>query len=230
MEDYNQIIESLSIRYIKARNINILKSITIENNYEVENTLLIVNKGSVRYGKLKEEANEGEVLFIPGGKMISVTYGTGEADIMNKEDFLSNKHNYFQSVDSIADSENESFSYVSFETKAFDSVNFFGSLDIPAFKITDNDGLVDLIHQVNSEANNDQPGKDRLVKIKTEELVVELIRHILRQGLFVEQLATNSTYFRDPRLIDLFGYIKENLSNDLSNNCLLYTSPSPRDA
>ena len=51
MEDYNQIIESLSVRYIRAQNINILKSITIENNYEVENTLLIVNKGQVKYGK-----------------------------------------------------------------------------------------------------------------------------------------------------------------------------------
>ncbi len=220
MEDYNQIIESLSIRYIKARNINILKPVTIENNYEVENTLIVVHKGKIFFGKQKEEATEGEVIFIPGGKMVSMTYGSGDPDVMNKEDFLSSKQEYFDSQGVNGQANRDSFSFVSFEAKAFDSVNFFASLDIPGFKVSNNDTLVELINIVNKEAREDLPGKDRLVKIKTEELVVELIRHILKQGLFVEQLATNSTYFRDPRLIDLFGFIKENLSNDLSNKVL----------
>ena len=38
--------------------------------------------------------------------------------------------------------------------------------------------------------------------------------------LFVEQLATNSTYFKDPRLIDIFTYIRENIGGDLSNKVL----------
>ena len=85
MEDYNQIIESLSIRYIKAQNINILKPITIENNYEVENSLLLVNKGKVKFGKQKEEAEVGDVLFVPGGKMISMTYGQHEPEVIRVE-------------------------------------------------------------------------------------------------------------------------------------------------
>ena len=220
MEDYNQIIDSLSIRYIQARNINILKPVTIENNYEVENTLLIVSRGQVKFGKHKEEANAGDILFIPGGKMISVTYGSGNSDLMTKEDFLSHKQTYFDSNGSDKTAGVECFSYVSFEAKAFDSVNFFSSLDIPAFKISKSPILKELVGVINEETHADLPGKGRLVKIKTEELVIELIRHILKQGLFVEQLATNSTYFRDPRLIDLFGFIKENLSNDLSNKVL----------
>lgn len=220
MEDYNQIIESLSIRYIKARNINILKPVTISNNYEVENTLLIVNKGVVLYGKEQEEARTGDVLFIPGGKMVSVTYGSGSPDITNKEDFLNDKEVYFETNQTNDLGDSESFSYVSFEAKAFDSVNFFGSLDIPAFKVNNNDRLIELIREINKESKEELPGKDRMVKIRTEDLVVELIRHILKQGLFVEQLATNSTYFRDPRLIDLFGFIKENLGSDLSNKVL----------
>ncbi len=221
MEDYNQIIESLSIRYIKAQNINILKTISIENNYEVENTLLIVNKGQVKYGKEKEIANVGDILFVPGGKMVSMTYGTGDSEVTSKEDFLGNKESYFSATEaSDGNSQKDSFSYVSFEAKAFDSVNFFGSLDIPAFKISGNDELEQIIFDINVESGKILPGKDRMVKILTERMVVELIRHILKQGLFVEQLATNSTYFRDPRLIDLFGFIKENLSDDLSNKVL----------
>ena len=37
---------------------------------------------------------------------------------------------------------------------------------------------------------------------------------------FVEKLATNITYFKDPRLIDIFAYIRENLQGDLSNKVL----------
>jgi len=221
MEDYNQIIESLSIRYIKAQNINILKPITIENNYEVENTLLIVNRGQVKFGKQKEIAEVGDVLFVPGGKMVSMTYGKSDPQLISKEDFLGNKESFFDPQASLGESKTrDSFSYVSFEAKAFDSVNFFGSLDIPAFKISNLTELKEAIVDINTESSKRLPGRDRMVKILTERMVVELIRHILKQGLFVEQLATNSTYFRDPRLIDLFGFIKENLQKDLSNKVL----------
>ena len=217
MEDYNQIIESIAVRYIRAQNINILKPITIENNYEVENTLLIVNKGQVKYGKQKDIANEGDVLFVPGGKMVSMTYGMGYAELISKEEFMGNKEAYFDSSETVTE---DGFSYVSFEAKAFDSVNFFSSLDIPAFKICKHDEMIQIVYDINIESSMTLPGKDRMVKILTERLVVELIRYILKQGLFVEQLATNSTYFRDPRLIGLFGFIKENLSDDLSNRVL----------
>ena len=64
------------------------------------------------------------------------------------------------------------------------------------------------------------PGKERIIKLLTEQLVVELIRYIILKNLFVEQLATNSTYFKDPRLIDIFSYIRENIGGDLSNKVL----------
>jgi AraC-like DNA-binding protein len=54
----------------------------------------------------------------------------------------------------------------------------------------------------------------------SEQLAVELIRHIVKFNLFVEQFATNSTYFKDPRLIDIFTFIKEHLGEDLSNKIL----------
>ena len=75
MEDYNKIIESLEIRFIKAKNINILRPITIENNYEVENFLVLVSSGEIKYGKEKELATEGDIIFIPGGRAVSMTYG-----------------------------------------------------------------------------------------------------------------------------------------------------------
>lgn len=220
MEDYNKIIESLAVRFVKARNINILESVTIENGYDIENSLLFVHEGQLQVGKEKESVFQGEILFVPGGRQVAVTYGSGQAESLSKDAFLNNKEKYFQSYKSRAEKNGESYSYVSFEAKAFDSVNFFASLDIPAFKIGKEERLEGLICSINEEFNSDQPGKDRVVKVMTEQLVVELIRYILKQGKFVEEFATNSTYFKDPRLIDIFTYIKENLGEDLSNKVL----------
>lgn len=221
MEDYNKIIESLGIRYIKAKNINILKPVTIENNYDIENSMIVVNSGSLKFGPNREECFPGEVFFVPGGKQVSITYGTGNGVSLSKDDFLNNKENYFRSYGrEQVNGQTNSYSYVSFEAKAFDSVNFFASLDIPPFKVDDGGHIASVIREINKEVAENAPGKDRVIKLLTEQVVVELIRYILKNGLFVEQFATNSTYFKDPRLIDIFTFIKENLGEDLSNKVL----------
>ncbi len=220
MEDYNKIIESLSVRFIKANNIRILKPVTIANFYDVENTVVILNKGSIRFGIDGESVNEGEVLFVPGGKNVSLTYGSGTPIPLSNDDFINNKELYFQSYDQNRGTTDESFSFINFEAKVFDSVNFFASLDLPPFVIGGNELITSLVNAVLKEDSSDRPGKGRIVKINTDYLVVEIIRHILSNGLFVEQLATNSTYFNDPRLIDIFGYIKHHLGGDLSNKTL----------
>jgi AraC-like DNA-binding protein len=219
MEDYNKIIESLEIRYVKAKNINILKPVKIENNYEVENFLVLVTAGEIRFGKEKEVAKVGDVVFVPGGRAVSIAYGSGNATILSKDDFLTNKDQYLRSYTTEPQSE-EHYSYVAFDAKAFDSVNFFASLDIPCFKIEEHFKLAAMIQQINDEGSGSMAGKDRMVKVLTESMVIELIRHILNNGLFVEKLATNSTYFKDPRLIDIFTFIKENIAEDLSNKIL----------
>ncbi len=222
MEDYNKIIESLSVRFIKSKNIRILQPVTIQNYYDVENTILILNRGEIKYGQDQSIVDGGDILFIPGGKMVSITYGSGDAVQLSNDDFINNKELYFQSLETtdITKLEADNFSYITFEAKVFDSVNFFASLDIPPFVIGDNERIVTLIKDILKENSADFPGKQRIIKLNTELLVVEIIRHVLESRMFVEQLATNSTYFKDPRLIDIFAYIKDNIGGDLSNKIL----------
>ena len=221
MEDYNKIIESLNVRFISAKNINILQTLTIENYYDVENVVLFVHKGEVRFGKDKQVVNENEILFIPGGKMVSITYGKGAATSLSNDDFINNREKFFQSADKIVPkTENDNVSFINFDAKVFDTVNFFASLDIPPFVIKGNSKLISIVKEVVSEMYSGFAGKGRVVKLETDHLVVEIIRYILNKGLFVEQFATNSTYFKDPRLIDIFAYIKENLNEALSNKIL----------
>ncbi len=222
MEDYNKIIESLSVRFIKSKNIRILQPVKIQNYYDVENTILVLNRGQIRYGEDEQAVNGGSVLFIPGGKMLSLIYGSGDPVSLSNDDFTSNKELYFQSLETtdVTKLEAENYSFINFEAKVFDSVNFFASLDIPPFEIENNPKIDELIQEITTENNSETPGKDRIIKISTERLVIEIVRHILETKMFVEQLATNSTYFKDPRLIDIFSYIKENIGGDLSNKVL----------
>ena len=223
MEDYNKIIESLGVKFIKARNIRILQPIRIKNFYDVENSLLILYKGEVSFGEEETPVEEGDMLFIPGGKMISVTYGNAEKPrAVNNEEFMTHRELYFdQNTNaSLIGEQPNSFGMVAFEAKVFDSVNFFTSLDIPPFLIKRDDKLAATIREILEEDLSDAIGKGRIIKIKTEEIVIEVIRYIIENRLFVEQLATNSTYFKDPRLIDIFAYIKDHLGGDLSNKVL----------
>ncbi|MDF9800424.1 AraC-like DNA-binding protein [Catalinimonas alkaloidigena] len=222
MEDYNKIIESLSVRFIKSKNIRILQPVRIQNYYDVENTILILNRGKIRYGSDNTEVSGGNVVFIPGGKQVSVTYGTGDPVSLSNDDFINNKELYFQSLETtdVKTLEAENFSFINFEAKVFDSVNFFASLDIPPFVLEDNSRIPEIIQEILRENNSDTPGKDRIIKLSTERMVIEIIRYILDNRMFVEQLATNSTYFKDPRLIDIFAYIKDNIGGDLSNKVL----------
>jgi AraC-like DNA-binding protein len=223
MEDYNKIIESLGVKFIKSRNIRILQPIRIKNFYDVENTLLILYNGEVSFGEEVIHAEEGDMLFIPGGKMLSITYGNADKPkSISNEEFMTHRELYFEpnmEPARIGKMEN-SFGMVAFEAKVFDSVNFFTSLDIPPFLIKKDDKLAHLLAEILKEDMVDDLGKGRVIKIKTEEIVIEIIRFIIKNRLFVEQLATNSTYFKDPRLIDIFAYIKDNIGGDLSNKVL----------
>ena len=222
MEDYNKIIESLMFDLSSQRTYESYNPVKIQNYYDVENTILVLNRGQIRYGEDDESVNGGSILFIPGGKMLSLTYGSGDPVSLSNDDFINNKELYFQSLETtdVTKLEAENYSFINFEAKVFDSVNFFASLDIPPFEIQNNAKVDELIKEIITENNSETPGKDRIIKISTERLVIEIVRHILETKMFVEQLATNSTYFKDPRLIDIFSYIKENIGGDLSNKVL----------
>ena len=176
MEDYNKIIESLNVHFKKANNIRITQPITIENYYDVENTIIRLNNGEIKFGKEKELVKKGDILFIPGGKNVSVTFGSGNAISLSNDDFISRKENYFKSLglDEIEDNGVESFTYVNFDAKVFDSVNFFASLDIPPFVIRGNPKVNPAVATIIEETTSSLAGHERIIKLITDHLVVEI--------------------------------------------------------
>ncbi|UII22792.1 helix-turn-helix domain-containing protein [Fulvivirga ligni] len=222
MEDYNKIIESLGIKFVKSNNIKVLHPFTIKDYQDTENTILILKKGSVRFGEEEEVLTEGHALFIPAVRNTPLTFGNVDdrSPELTLEEFGYKQAEYFRtSVEDPSAVPVADFTSIVFETKVFDTVNFFTALDIPPFSL-ENTKINNVIYEIIKEQENKLEGNQRVVKIKTELLVVEIVRHIIENRLFVEQMATNSTYFKDPRLIKLFKYIKDNLSGELTNKKL----------
>ena len=223
MEYYNKVIESVGVRYVRGNNYKIERPVTITDYSDSENTAILLHRGSLNFGEDQEGVNEGEILFIPAGRPAKVSFGTvTKRNETNNETFLENKKKYLQTISfkDIKNLEDDCITSITFEAKVFDVVNFFNSLGIPAFVIRFNDRIASIIEDVVKESEQATPGKERVIKIYTELLVVELVRHILKNRLFVEELSTNSTYFKDPRIIDMFNYIKKNIGGDLSNKVL----------
>lgn len=223
MEYYNKVIESVHVRFLKGNNFKIEKPVTVMNYVESENSLILLHHGTLKIGEDQELVNEGEVLFIPKGQKTQLTFGTGtKKNELDMEQFADSKRKYLQSlsIKEIKTTEEDCISLIQFESKVFDVVNFFNSLDIPPFIIRFNDRIATLVEDIIKEAEVSNVGKERSLKAQSEVLVIELLRHILKNRLFTEELSTNSTYFKDPRLIDLFNFIKANIGGDLSNKVL----------
>lgn len=222
MEDYNKIIESLSIKYINVKNVKVLQPFTIADFEVDENAILILKKGKLYFGKEQELLEEGHILFFPGNKFTPLTIGEKEeGPLVNMEEFAFKQNEFFRTEnrEELEAKPICEFSIVNFDTKVFDTVNFFGTLDIPAFSLN-NSKINNLVYEIVKEKEKLEDGSQRVIKLKTELLVIELIRHVLSHRLFVEQIATNSNYFKDPRLIKLFKYIKDHISGELTNKRL----------
>ena len=152
MEDYNKIIESLSVRFDKSKNIRILQPVRIDNYYDIKNSLIYLHKGEIRFreGDEFKSAFGEQMLFIPGGKPNSIIFGSGDPKSLSNDDFIENKELYFQSLETrdVKNLDAEVFTFVNFEAKIFDSVNFFGSLNIPPFVIEVNDTIKHLLEEI----------------------------------------------------------------------------------
>ncbi|MFC5192983.1 helix-turn-helix domain-containing protein [Algoriphagus aquatilis] len=223
MDYYNKVIESVHVRFLRGNNFKIDKPVSISNYEENENALVLLHHGTLKFGEDQELINEGEVLFLPKGRKTSLTFGSGsKRQELTLEKFIESKRKYLQSISykEINASEEDCISMIHFESKVFDVVNFFNSLDIPPFIIRFNDRIATLMEDLMKELELSNIGKERALKALTEVLIIELLRHILKNRLFTEELSTNSTYFKDPRLIDLFNFIKTNIGGDLSNKIL----------
>lgn len=223
LKEYNRIIASLDVTFIEARHMQVLQSLTIKKFHNVENFIVLLNSGKIIYtqGDQQHTVAAGDILFVPGRIPITITYGQDDPVTLNNGYCAPNRWKYFQAMPTPTfTAQLDSFSYVTFEAHIFNTVNFFASLDIPPFVIKKNERLSTTLKNILTESNANTVGSGSMVKAYTAQLIIEIVRHIIAEGLFVEKVAAHSRYFKNPRLLSIFRYIQKNLHNDLSNRIL----------
>ena len=92
---FQEIINNnLSISLKKINIIDLRKSFTIANYYDIDNTLIFPISGNLRYGRYKKQITSDSFLFVPSHSTVSISFGSNRTEILVYEDFIDNKEKY----------------------------------------------------------------------------------------------------------------------------------------
>ena len=93
---FQEIINNnLSISLKKINIINLRKSFTIANYYDIDNTLIFPISGNLRYGRYKKQITSDSFLFVPAHNTVSISLGSKRTQTLAYEDFIDIKKNIF---------------------------------------------------------------------------------------------------------------------------------------
>ena len=67
---------NLSVSLKKVNIINVKRSFTIDNYYDIDNTIIFPISGNFRYGKYKKIISNEDCIFIPAHSTVSLSFGS----------------------------------------------------------------------------------------------------------------------------------------------------------
>ncbi len=213
----NIINKHLSITLKKVNVIHVKKSFTIDNYYDIDNTLIFPIYSKLRYGKYKKNIDIDSALFIPAHTTISLSFGSKRSYTIAYEDFIDKKEKYLFEQDNFnTRSKTDKYLIINFQTKAYNLINIFHSKYL-AFSEVKNSNFILLLKNIIKELIVKLPGSDQVISSIVHQVVYELIRDILSKQPLFSSIEENFKFFNDKKILDLFQFIDENLSKELSN-------------
>ena len=218
MEEFSHVIEALSLRLKKSSVIGVHKPFVIEH---VENAFVMPLHGTLYYGMERAAVKPGEVLLVPGGQKVPVFFSSPVTKHTVDLHAPSQDAELVEEYSSLADQYTiDTYILLQIEAEVLNTINLFMALDIVPFVIRGSQTIVQMVQALTKESFSTEIGNHVMLECKSRELLVLIMRYIIKNQLFVQQVALNGSHFKDERLITLFKYINENLSGDLSNRRL----------
>ena len=226
MIQYNleQIINTLKVQLLSVQHIEVVQPLTITDNTHLKNRLLVVHKGQITLRTKQEEIalSVNDLYFIPAGLTINISYGSEENVVVSQNQ--TDKHflkSYLQPVDFAQAAFNRDlFSVIEFDVQAYNAIDFFHFIEIPAFKIEPSSQMNTLIKYILEENQSEKLGRKHLLNSKMMIFIILLVRYMVEKKLFLKQINLKIAALMDIRLIKLFTYISNNLGKNLSNENL----------
>ncbi|MEM7174035.1 MAG: helix-turn-helix transcriptional regulator [Bacteroidota bacterium] len=222
-KSYEGIIDLLSVKVNQIHHIELVKDITLTNYTNIDNRIIKVHQGKFSLKRNKKQINleAGDLIFIPENLKASLTYGGENSLFLDNEELIKTQSKYVKTITNPEKKlEGNVFSCITFNTKVHQSIDFFKFMDISAFKIEDNALINNLIRFIIYEDIHTELGKASIIQSYVLQLTIMLIRYIISERLFIEQIVLKSGLLTDPLLIKLYQYIVLHLSENLSNECL----------
>ncbi len=225
MGNYAGILDSLTITFTEASNYIVKRPHQIKDYRPIGDGLVLLNTSNIQSPEFEENFKEGDIIFVPSGRKLTLVFGAGKEENLpsiNNEAFRTNPDAFAEKVlaDEPVKSPFGSFTIAEVETKAFRSINFYTSLDLPSFIIRDSPRIKNLVVNLAREANNDFLGNVKVLRAYSEAVSVEVFRYLVDNHMFTEKIATKLNYFKDPRLIEILNFVRSNIAGDLSNSVL----------
>ena len=138
---------------------------------------------------------------------------------MAYEDFIDQKIKYLRE-NKKATTNSDKYLILNLDAKAYDLVNIFHSKNLGVSTIENNKSFIYLFNSIIKEVSSRLPGYQKVIESITKQVVFELIRNILSEQPLFSSIEENFKFFNDEKILELFLFIDENISKDLSNKIL----------
>ena len=221
---YTKILESLRVDLGHVKDTQALRSVEEKEYKDIDNRIILIDKDQTIFsedGKSKMELYKGDMFFLPEFFPVAITYGKKEERKTINNEGLSHQKESLKWLNYLDDpSYKDCFSYVAFKVKVYDVIDFFKFIDIPAFRIDSNREIYAIFQNIIEEIRKKRLGERENLRHIIKTLVIELMRYIIENDLFIEQLSMKAAVLHDLRLTAIFKYIASNIPNDLSNKVI----------
>ena len=220
-EIFNKIIESLQVKYYRGSLREIIKPSELNGTIEPRNILVYADSGYCYGEKNFVRIEPGNFYFMPVGSPIYFRHGKSKTfPAFGSEGFTSIEHReqYIKpiSINDAIDTTKDVFSIIGFDVHIYGAIPFFSILELPCFIMPQDEEMAYLMHAIIAEEENRKPGRERLLRNLTEEMVIHICRFIYHKKEF-EKHFEKVNFLLDKRLVDIIQYIQNNLQEELTN-------------
>ena len=204
-QTFTEVIDkNLSISLKSISVIDVKKSFTIANFYDIDNTIIFPIYGNFRYGKYKKKLEKDAVLFIPAHNTISLSFGSKRSQTLAYEDFIDNKSKFISEDNLISNRPKvDKYLIINLDVKAYDLVNIFHTKNLDVYNLY-NKELSVLFKKIIHELKTKLVGSSKVIQLVTDQLVYEIIRSILSKQPLFSGIEENFKFFNDEKILDLF--------------------------
>jgi len=229
MKEYDKILDLVEVKYLQAEHNDVLLPMRIGDFSSTANHVILVREGEVTFGT-DDVAKPGDVVFVPSGQQAPLAFGDLDRVItITNEEFHANRDRYFQKHNSANPSDLPHHEAFSFDARIYGGFSFFRTLNITPFIIRDNPKVRQLVESVLEEAKTGGMASARVLNAYSEQMMVEAVRYMFANRIFVERVATHMAHFKDERLIKISTHIRNNLGGDLANKRLAHVADVSED-